>query len=183
MEESERRKHLIQRSLEGGLPMSKTEKNLRAAFAGESQANRKYLAFAQKAADEYAEGIYKLFMAVAEAETIHAHRHLAHLKTVKTTRENLQDAMAGEMHEFKTMYPEMIAEAREEGEKGPEIAFTHANEVEKVHHHLFQEALDNFENFPVQDYYICKACGHTAPKEAPERCPVCGAVKTAFFKV
>jgi rubrerythrin len=148
--------------------MSKTEKNLRAAFAGESQANRKYLAFAQKAADEYAEGIYKLFMAVAEAETIHAHRHLAHLKTVKTTRENLQDAMAGEMHEFKTMYPEMIAEAREEGEKG---------------HHLFQEALDNFENFPVQDYYICKACGHTAPKEAPERCPVCGAVKTAFFKV
>ena len=163
--------------------MSRTEKNLKAAFAGESQANRKYLAFAQRAADEYSEGIYKLFLAVAEAETIHAHRYLAQFKAVKTTKENLQEAMAGEMHEFKTMYPQMIAEAKEESEKGAEIAFTQANEVEKVHHKLFQEALDNLDDFPVQDYYLCKACGYTVAKEAPERCPVCGAVKTAFFKV
>jgi rubrerythrin len=163
--------------------MPKTEKNLKEAFAGESQANRRYLAFAQKAADEYKEGIYKLFLAVAEAETIHAHRHLAHLKGIKTTEENLQEAMAGEMHEFTKMYPQMVAEAKEEDEKGAEITLAHAMEVEKVHHGLFQEALDNLDNYPVQDWYVCKACGYTVAKEAPDRCPVCGAVKTAFLKV
>jgi rubrerythrin len=163
--------------------MSKTEKNLREAFAGESQANRRYLAFAQRAADEYKEGIYKLFIAVAEAETIHAHKHLAHLKGIKSTKENLQEAIAGEMHEFKKMYPQMIAEAKEEGNKGPEITLTHAMEVEKGHHGLFQEALENLDNFPVKDYYVCKACGYTVAENPPDKCPVCGAVKTAFFKV
>jgi rubrerythrin len=163
--------------------MSKTEKNLREAFAGESQANRRYLAYAKRAADEYKDGIYKLFMAVAEAETIHAHKHLSHLKGIKSTKENLQDAMAGEMHEFKTMYPQMIADAKEEGEKAAEITLTHANEVEKVHHGLFEQALDNLDNFPVQDYYICPACGYTVAKEPPDRCPVCGAVKKVFYKV
>jgi rubrerythrin len=163
--------------------MSKTEKNLREAFAGESQANRRYLAFAQRAADEYKEGIYKLFIAVAEAETIHAHKHLAHLKGIKSTKKNLQEAITGEMHEFKKMYPQMIAEAKEEGNKGPEITLTHAMEVEKVHHGLFQEALENLDNFPVKDYYVCKACGYTVAENPPDKCPVCGAVKSAFFKV
>jgi rubrerythrin len=162
--------------------MSKTEKNLRAAFAGESQANRRYLAYAQKAADEYKEGVYKLFLAVAEAETIHAHRHLSHLKGIRGTKENLQDAISGEMHEFKTMYPEMIADAKEEGQKAAEITLTHAKEVEKVHHQLFQEALDNLDDFPVQDYYICPACGYIEAGEPPDKCPVCGAVKKSFYK-
>jgi rubrerythrin len=166
----------------GGKNMSKTEENLKEAFAGESQANRRYLAFAQRAADEYKEGIYKLFMAVSEAETIHALRHLSHLKGIKGTKENLQQSLAGEMHEFKHMYPKMIAEAKEEGEKAAEITLTHAMEVEKVHHELFQQALDNLDNFPVQDYYICPACGHTAAKEPPEKCPVCGAVGTKYYK-
>ena len=85
--------------------MSKTIDNLKTAFAGESQANRRYLAFAQKAADESREGIYKLFTAVAEAETIHALRHLSNLKEIKGTKENLEAALAGELHEFKTIYP------------------------------------------------------------------------------
>ena len=162
--------------------MSKTEENLKEAFAGESQANRTYLAFARRAADEYKEGIYKLFMAVAEAETVHALRHLSNLKGIKATKENLQKAISGEMHEFKTMYPKMITEAKEDGEKAAEITLTHAMEVEKVHHELFQQALDNMDDFPAQDYYICPACGHTAAKEPPDRCPVCGAVKKSYFK-
>ena len=162
--------------------MSKTEKNLKEAFAGESQANRRYLAYAVRAADEAMDGIYKLFVAVAEAETVHAMRHLGHLKVVGTTEENLKEAMAGESYEFKTMYPAMIQEAREEGEKGAEISLSNANAVEKVHHDLFEEALKNPKDFPVQEYYICNACGYTAAREAPDRCPVCGAVRKAFFK-
>jgi len=163
--------------------MSKTEENLKEAFAGESQANRKYLDFANRAADEYKEGIYKLFLAVAQAETIHAHKHLAHLRGIKSTEENLKEALAGEMHEFKNMYPQMVAEAKEEENRGAEITLTHAMEVEKVHHELFQKALDDLDDFPVQDYFLCKACGYTVAEDTPERCPVCGAVKSAFFKV
>jgi len=162
--------------------MSKTEKNLQDAFAGESQANRRYLAFAQRAADEYKEGVYKLFRAIAEGETIHALKHLQHLKVVKGTRENIQEAMSGEMHEFTKMYPQMIADAEEEGNKGAEITLRHAMEVEKVHHELLQQALDQLDNFPVQDYYICRACGYIAPREAPQRCPVCGAVQSSFYE-
>jgi len=162
--------------------MSETEKNLRTAFAGESQANRRYLAFAQKAADEARDGIYKLFMAVAEAETIHALRHLGNLKEIKGTRENLEAAIRGEMHEFKNMYPEMVAQARAEKMRAAEITLSHAMEEEKVHHDLFQEALDQMDDFPVQDYYICPACGHTAAKEPPDTCPVCGATGKAYQK-
>ena len=163
--------------------MNKTVKNLQEAFAGESQANRKYLAFAKRAADENKEGIYKLFTAVAEAETIHAHRHLAQLKGIRGTKENLKEAISGEMHEFKEMYPQMVATAKEDGDRGAEITLTHAMEVEKVHHKLFQEALDNLNNFPVRDYYICNACGYTVAGEPPDKCPVCGAVKKAFYPV
>ncbi len=162
--------------------MSKTEQNLKDAFAGESQANRRYLAYAQKAADEGKEGIAKLFFAVAEAETIHAHKHLAHLKGIGTTEANLKEAISGEMHEFKTMYPKMVEEAGEEGNHGAEITLKHAMEVEKVHHGLFEDALNKMDDFPVKDYYLCKACGYTVANEPPDRCPVCGAVKSAFFK-
>jgi rubrerythrin len=162
--------------------MSKTEKNLKLAFTGESQANRKYLAFAQRAADEVKEGVYKLFLAVAEGETIHALKHLRHMKGVGSTKENLEEALSGELHEFKTMYPEMIEDARKEGEKGAEITLGHAMEVEKVHHELFRKALENLDDFPVQDYYICPACGYVEAVAPPDTCPVCGAVKKAFYR-
>ena len=162
--------------------MSKTEKNLKEAFAGESQANRRYLAFAQKAADEGLEGIAKLFLAVAEAETIHAHKHLAHLGGIKTTEENLKEAISGESHEFTKMYPEMVKDAREEGAKAAEITLTHAMKVEEVHHKLYSEALAQKDDYPVKTYYVCKACGYTVPDELPDKCPVCGADKKAFNK-
>ncbi|ABK18148.1 rubrerythrin family protein [Syntrophobacter fumaroxidans] len=163
--------------------MSKTEKNLKEAFAGESQANRRYLAYAERAEDEFMHGVAKLFRAVAEAETIHAHKHLRTLGMVKSTAENIKDALEGEVHEFKNMYPQMIEEAKAEGQKSAEISFHHANEVEKIHAKLYEKALEDPANFPVQDYYVCKICGYTVGKEAPEKCPVCGANQKAFKKV
>ena len=163
--------------------MSKTASNLKEAFAGESQAYQRYLSYAQRAADEYKDGIYKLFHAVAASEKIHAQRHLSYTKGVKSTSENLKEAMAGEMHEFKTMYPKMIAEAKSEKEVGPEISFSHASEVEKVHHELFKKALEDPDKFPAQEYFLCYACGYIVPGQAPDKCPICGAVKKSFHKV
>lgn len=163
--------------------MSKTEQNLREAFAGESQANRRYLAFAKQAEKEGHPQVAKLFRAAAEAETVHAHAHLRTLDGVKTTAENLKEAIAGETHEFKKMYPAMIEEAKKEGQKAAERSFTYANEVEKVHANLYQKALDNLGKLPEVDYYVCSVCGYTCENEPPDRCPVCNAVKKAFFKV
>ncbi len=163
--------------------MSKTEKDLMDAFAGESQANRRYLAYGQRAEDEFLHGVAKLFRAIAEAETIHAVKHLRTAGRVKSTRENLEDALAGETHEFKTMYPAMIADAKEEGQKSAEISFDYANKVEAVHAQLYRKALADPDKFPVQDYWICKICGYTAEKETPDVCPVCGANMKPFYKV
>jgi rubrerythrin len=163
--------------------MSKTEQNLREAFAGESQANRRYLAFAKQAEKEGHPQVAKLFRAAAEAETVHAHAHLRTLGGIRSTGENLKEAIAGEIHEFKKMYPAMIEEAKKEGQKAAERSFTYANEVEKVHANLYQKALDNLGKLPEADYYVCSVCGYTCENEPPDRCPVCNAVKKAFFKV
>jgi rubrerythrin len=164
--------------------MSKTEQNLQEAFAGESQANRKYLAFAKKAEEEGFPQVARLFRAAAEAETVHAHNHLQALKAVKTTRENLQEALSGETHEFTEMYPQMIADAEAEGDAGALRSFTWANTVEKTHAALYQKLLDGLDgdlgDYP---YWVCPVCGHTAENEPPERCPVCNAKGSRFLKV
>ncbi len=161
----------------------KTEKNLMEAFAGESQANRKYLAFAKKAEQEGYIGVAKLFRAAAAAETVHAHSHLRALGEIKTTKENLEEAISGETHEFVSMYPKMIEEAKEEGNKVAEKSFVFANEVEQIHAKLYKNALSNLENFPIKDYYVCGVCGYTIGDDAPDKCPVCGATKKAFSKI
>jgi rubrerythrin len=163
--------------------MSKTEQNLMEAFAGESQANRKYLAYAKKAEGEGYSQAAKLFRAAAEAETVHAHAHLKALGTVKSTAENLQDAIEGETHEFKSMYPDMIKAAQDEGNKTAERSFTYANEVEKIHASLYQKALDNLDNQQEMDYYVCAICGYTCENDPPESCPVCGSKARAFYAV
>jgi rubrerythrin len=164
--------------------MSKSDDALKEAFAGESQANRKYLAFAAKADQEGFPQAARLFRAAAEAETVHAHAHLRALKGVHSTKENLQEAIAGETHEFKSMYPAMIETARTEGNKEAERTFTYANEVEKIHARLYQEMLAHLESGKeVYSYYICPVCGYTSEKEAPETCPVCGAKGKVFKKV
>jgi rubrerythrin len=163
--------------------MSKSEENLRDAFAGESQANRKYLAFAKQAEKEGYPQAAKLFRAAGEAETVHAHAHLRALGEIGKTADNLKVAVAGESHEFKNMYPEMIKAAKEEGNKTAERSFVYANEVEKIHAELYQKALDNLDSMEEVDYYVCSVCGMTCENEAPDTCPVCGAKASAFFKV
>lgn len=164
--------------------MSKTEKNLLEAFSGESQANRKYLAFAKQADKEGYPRAARLFRAAAEAETVHAHAHLRTLGGVKGTAENLQSAIDGETHEFKKMYPGMIDEAKKEGNKAAERSFSYANAVEKMHADLYQKALDNLDHpDDVGCYYVCSVCGCTCENEPPDKCPVCGAPAKAFMKV
>jgi len=163
--------------------MSKTEKNLQTAFAGESQANRKYLAFAKKAEQEGYKQVAKLFRAVAEAETIHAHNHLRELKGIGSTRENLETAINGESYEFQNMYPQMIKDAEEEGNKSALRSFNFANEVEKVHAELYKKALENLGSNEDVDYYVCEICGYTAEGEAPDKCPVCNARRERFRKI
>jgi len=163
--------------------MSKTEDGLKEAFAGESQANRKYVAFAKKAEEEGYKQVAILFRAAAEAETVHAHNHLRELKGIKSTKENLESAISGESYEFLTMFPAMIADAQAEGNKSAERSFHIANEVEKVHHSLYKKAFEELGKNKETDYYICKVCGYTAEDGVPDTCPVCGAKKVAFYKV
>jgi rubrerythrin len=164
--------------------MSKSVEYLMEAFAGESQANRRYLAFAKKADDEGYPQAARMFRAAAAAETVHAHSHLRAAGGIHDTPANLKEAIAGETHEFKNMYPEMIQAAKVEGNTAAERSFNFANEVEKVHANLYKGVLDNLgsakEDYP---YYVCPVCGFTSEREAPATCPVCGAKGEMFSRI
>jgi len=166
--------------------MSNTQQNLESAFAGESQANRKYLFFADKAEDEGHPQIAKLFRAAAEAETVHARSHLAVMGSISSTRDNLKVAVDGENYEFTKMYPEFIKQAKAENNQRAEISFKNANEVEKIHHRLYQQALAALEagKQPEEEpYFVCQVCGNTVLGEAPDKCPICGAPRSKFKQV
>ncbi|HQU31035.1 MAG: rubrerythrin family protein [Planctomycetia bacterium] len=160
-----------------------TKDNLQNAFAGESQANRKYLAFGKKAEEEGFKQVAKLFRAAAEAETVHAHNHLRVMGGIKTTKENIQEAIAGETYEFTKMYPQMIEEAKKEGNKEALRSFEIANKVEKIHADLYQKALQHLGKNEDVEYYVCQVCGNTVEREAPDTCPICGAPKSRFTKI
>lgn len=163
--------------------MSKTLENLKEAFAGESQANRRYLAFAKKADEEGYPQAARLFRAAAEAETVHAHAHLRAMKGVKSTKENIQEAINGETFEFTEMYPKMLEEANEEGDKVAAMSFDNANKVEAIHASLYKKTLENLGENEEVVYYVCQVCGNTVEKEAPEKCPICNSPKRVFKKV
>ena len=163
--------------------MEKSIQNLKEAFAGESQANRRYLAFAEKAEKEGYAQVAKLFRAAAEAETVHAMNHLKALKAINATADNLKEAIAGETAEFREMYPGMITTAQAEGHREALRSFEFANEVEKVHAQLFQKALANLEKKELVDIFVCTICGHTVEGEPPDQCPICKALKKFFKKV
>ena len=165
--------------------MSRSIENLREAFAGESQANRRYLAFAQKAEEDGFAQIAKLFRAAAEAETIHAFNHLKIIGEIKSTNENLEIAISGETFEYSKMYPEYIKIANEEGNKRAAWSFEVANEVEKVHANLYREAIQAVKgknDLKITDYYVCSVCGNTVEDIVPERCSICNAPKKQFYK-
>ena len=166
--------------------MSKTYENLMAAFAGESQANRKYLAFAKKAEDEGYPQIAKLFRSAAEAETIHAHAHLRVADGIKSTVENLKAAIEGEGHEFNNMYPDFLEVALKEGNKKAEVSFKNAMAVEKIHYDLYTDALKALnagKDLPSNDIWVCDVCGNTVSGNPPEKCPICSVMRDRFFKV
>ena len=163
--------------------MSKTQDNLMAAFAGESQANRKYLAYAKQAEKEGLPQVAKLFRAAAEAETIHAHAHLRYAGKIKNTMENLEDAIAGETYEFTKMYPDMLADAEDEGESNIKRHLSWVNAVEEVHANLYKKALAAKGDVADVDYYVCSVCGYTHEGPYAGKCPICNAAESAFYKV
>ena len=166
--------------------MSKTDENIAAAFAGESQANRKYLAFAKAADKQGQPQVAKLFRAAAEAETIHAHGHLKTMGGIGDTLTNLAAAVEGETHEFTTMYPEFIAEAEKEGREDALKMFRWANSVEAVHAGLYskyREALAAGKKLEVKPIWVCTVCGNTFEGQTPDACPICGTKKAAFTEI
>ena len=153
--------------------MSKTMEDLAAAFAGESQARNKYLAFAKKADDEGLPQVARLFRAAAYAEFVHAQNHFKAMEGIQDTAANLQAAIAGENYEVVSMYPPYIEDASEEGHRRAKNSFTWAWEVEKEHEQLYRAALEGLGQ-PQEDYeyYVCPVCGHTHPRSAPDKWPI-----------
>lgn len=166
--------------------MGTTKDNLEHAFAGESQASRKYLYFAEKAEKEGYSYIAQLFRAASEAETVHARNHLKIMQGIQSTRDNLIAAMGGEQHEFTEMYPDFIAQAKSENNSEAVKSFDMANKVEQIHHTLYASALSMLEKgqpIKEQPFYVCQYCGNTVEGEIPEKCPVCAMPKKMFKKV
>jgi rubrerythrin len=166
--------------------MTKTDEDLKAAFAGESQANRKYLAFAKKADADGLTQIAKLFRAAAAAETVHALNHFRAMDGVATTNDNLKAAIAGENYEWVTMYPEFISDAESESAKRALNSFKFAWEVEKVHEELYRKALTALEaQQPMEtvDYYVCPICGFTHEGPLEGNCPICKTSAAKFERV
>jgi len=166
--------------------MSKTQDNLKAAFAGESQASRKYTYFAEKADAEGQPQVARLFRAAAEAETVHARNHLNALAGIGSTRDNLKAAISGEHYEFSQMYPPFIKQAEADKDSKAERSFNHANKVEEIHEMLYFQALsflERWENLPEGYYYVCPVCGNTVFGEAPGTCLICATPGKMFKKI
>lgn len=164
----------------------KTEVHLQEAFAGETKAYRRYVMYAAKAEKDGQPQVAKLFRAVAEAEAVHAENHFNSMDGIGTTKDNLMAAVMGEHQEFTGMYPVFIDDAVKERNARAERTFRYANEVEKIHHGYFEEALDAVkEGRQLEDriYYVCQVCGNTVIGEPPEKCPICGAPMARFKKV
>ncbi|HKZ94355.1 MAG TPA: rubrerythrin family protein [Candidatus Bathyarchaeia archaeon] len=166
--------------------MPKTVENLKNAFAGESQANRRYTAFARKADEEGFPQVAKLFRAAAEAETVHALNHLRIIGEIRSSAENLEAALSGETFEFQKMYPEYLRVAKEEGDKQAAWSFEVANKVEQIHAGLYSKAIEAVKtkkDLSKVDYYVCGVCGNTVEGSPPEICSICGAPKNKFSKI
>ncbi|MBS1195219.1 MAG: rubrerythrin [Methanomicrobia archaeon] len=165
----------------------KTSDNVMSAFTGESQANRKYATFAEKAAEEGFPAVARLFKAASEAEAIHARRLMKVMGAIGTTADNLEKAVAGETHEYTEMYPGFIATAKVEGgQSEAEIAFNYAKMAEEVHAGLYKKALDAVNgkrDLPADKVSVCTICGNIFLGEAPPQCPICKAFKKKFVEV
>ena len=160
---------------------NKTLNNLMAAFAGESEANRKYTAYARKAEKDGKMNAAKLFRAASDAETLHALKHFEVAGKIGSTEDNLKDGVAGETYEYKEMYPDFVKEAEAEGNKAALMSFTFAMKAEEVHAGLYQDALENIDQTEEVFYYLCPVCGNIE-KFQPEKCSICGVPGEKFIK-
>lgn len=159
----------------------KTLDNLMEAFAGESQANRKYLAYSKKAEAEGKMNAAKLFKAASDAETLHALKEFEVAGKIGTTADNLKDAVKGETHEYQSMYPGFVKAAEAEGNKAAMAVFNFAMKAEEVHARLYKEALESLDETEEVFYYLCPVCGNIE-KVVPEKCSICGVPGTKFIK-
>jgi len=165
--------------------MATTETNLKEAFAGESQANRKYMAFAKKAEQEGFVNVARLFRTAAEAETIHAMGHLNAMDAIKSTADNLRAAIAGETYEYTEMYPPMLTQAQAENHKAKRM-FGYAVEAEAVHAELYKlalEAVSQGKDLADTKFYLCPVCGHIEAGNPPATCPICGIKGEKYVQV
>jgi len=165
--------------------MGSVEEDLKTAFAGESQANRKYLAFAKKAEEEGFPNVALMFKVIAEAETIHALNHFRVIGEIKSTQENLEAAKTGENYEVTTMYPPMQDRAKKAGNKAAVNTFRYALETEKLHRGMYDaaiEAISEGNDIEQKEYWVCPVCGCTGEGEPPDKCPICGTKKELFKK-
>ena len=163
-----------------------TEDNLKAAFAGESQAHMRYLIFAKRAEAEGFPNIARLFRAISHAEQVHATNHLDVLGMIRGSVDNLQMAIDGETYEVNEMYPAFNAVAQLQEEKGAMKTTRWALQAEKIHAGMYQkakQAVESKKDIQLGSVYICDVCGYTVEGEAPDRCPVCGASKDKFRKL
>ncbi len=163
-----------------------TEENAQNAYAGESQANRKYSVFAEKADAEGYPNVAKLYRAASEAEAVHAKRLLFILGQVGSTEENLKKSVEGENYEFTTMYPEFVQQAKDEHKNEASIVFTHAMKAEEVHANLYLQALESVRSgsdIDADAVYLCPVCGNIEIGSAPEKCPICGVPQRMFRKI
>ncbi len=159
-----------------------TIENLSEAFAGESQANQKYHAFAKKAEQDGLPNIARLFRTAAEAERVHAEGHFKSMSGIGSTAENLKKAIEGETYEYTTMYPPMLETAIAEGHRA-KLMFGYALKAEAVHADLYKlalKAVERGEDLQQSDFYVCPVCGHIEIGKAPERCPICGATGAKY---
>lgn len=166
--------------------MGKTQENLQEAFAGESQANRTYLAFAKKADEDGFPQVAKLFRAAADSETVHALAHLKVLGKVKSTADNLKHSVHGENYEHTSMYPGFVEQAKAEGNKEAQMSFYYAMQVEVLHEELYSKALEAVSagsDLSGEEMHVCQFCGYVAEGDVPKRCPVCGRPAEMFKKV
>jgi len=165
--------------------MATTETNLKEAFAGESQANRKYTAFAKKAEQEGFVNVARLFRTAAEAETIHGMGHLNAMDAIKSTADNLRAAIAGETYEYTEMYPPMLTQAQAENHKAKRM-FGYAVEAEAVHAELYKlalEAVSQGKDLAEAKFYLCPVCGHIEAGNPPATCPICGIKGEKYVQV
>lgn len=166
--------------------MANTGENLQAAFAGESQASRKYLYFAERADKDGQAQIARLFRAASEAETVHARNHLNAMRGIGPLADNLKAAINGEHYEFTQMYPGMIDQAKAENQNAALQSFDWANRVERIHHRLYDRALKDLEAGKQKEnkpFFVCQNCGNTVEGEAPDSCPICGKPRDWFKKI